>query len=159
VCALTDDLDRDQDLIAAETFLIGYVKEEKSGFHKRKTHKKGSTEEKFCRAALIRLLRDQERPLDPGLRDILADMFEFDTAGCLETDFKLEVCHREAHRPSDNIDAQVAKFVWTKMQREGLGADAAVVQAIERFSKSRSFVYDAWGRFKPYFQRKDIPRK
>ena len=151
---MNDDEDYEQDFLAAQTFLIGYVSVDNRGILHNIYCAKGSLQYEFCRAALIRLLRD-ERPLDAGIRDTLADMFEAKpNTECMVDWARLEIRRRVSHRPPDGADAQIARFVLHKVRREGLNVDAAVVEAVNKFEVSREWVYRAWGRFKPLFERR-----
>jgi hypothetical protein len=157
---MSDDEEYERDVLAAQTFLIGYASEDHRGICHNKYYVAGSPEYESCRSALIRLLRD-ERPLNTGVRDTLADMFEAEpnAAECIVDWARLEVRRRVSHRPSDGADAQIAIFVLRKV-RKGLNVDAAVVEAVNKFEVSREWVYRVWGRFKPLFERRGpLPKR
>jgi hypothetical protein len=107
-----------QDLLAAYSYLGGFLVHDDRGVPKRRYHKPDSREEKDCRAALARVLQSCE-PLDHQLRKMLAELFEPDPGP--EKVFgirKLTISFRANSRPRDHSANTLAWFIWERVNRE-----------------------------------------
>jgi hypothetical protein len=102
--------------------------------------RKGSPDELEARRALARMLKTS-LPLDPGLRFVLADLFDPDRN---EIDRIIRFESRRRGRPSNAAaEKEIAEFVWSR-RRAGVKSRPAVQEATEKFGLKRSRVLAIW---------------
>jgi hypothetical protein len=111
--------------------------------------KDGSDEEKEARRALARLLRTS-RPLDLGVRYIIADLIDPDFD---EMNRRIRFENRRKGKPSDAAaEKQVAEFIWSQRQT-GVTMKRTVIDATAKFGLNRSRVLAIWKIWRPILQR------
>jgi hypothetical protein len=109
----------------------------------------GSREELEARRALARMLRSS-RPLDLGLRFILADMIDPDRDEVERT--ILFKYRREGKRSNPVAEKTVAEYVAAQLEDSGK-LESAIAKAMEKFDLKRTRVLDIWRVWKPILQR------
>jgi hypothetical protein len=109
--------------------------------------RKRSPRELQARRTLARMLRS-ERPLDLGLRFILADAVDPDGEGGKQLLLK-----RKPGRPRRIIQQHVAAFVYQRHTVEGVLWESAVSEAMEKFSCKRGTVTGAWRNWQKHIER------
>src|SRR5262249_49558916 len=109
--------------------------------------KKGSPREWQGRRTLGRMLRSQ-RPLDPGLRFILADLVD-DLYGDSIQQLTLTRKRGRRHRVSQ---CKIAVLIWRQRQA-GTPWESAVRLAMKEFRCSRGTVTGAWKEWRRFIER------
>ena len=148
--------DFEQDVLASIAYLGGFSSKDERGISRKRYYSEGSTEARFCRAALARVL-SSNRPLHHQLRDMLATMF--DPSPKIESPWserKLSVGFRK--KPKDHgTNTQIAWFVWERV-KAGANPESAVEEAMDHFrhpsrdDMSRRRIYKLWSTYKPKFE-------
>jgi hypothetical protein len=108
--------------------------------------RKGSTRDLQARRTLARMLASS-KPLDPGLRFILADAVDPDGEYGLQLSLK-----RKPGRPGRVNERHVAAYVYQK-KNAGMKLESAVKEAMTKFNVSRSTVLGAWSEWRPDIER------
>lgn len=141
---LTNDQERIIELIC------GRETKDKRGLPTRVYLKEGSPEELEARRALARMLRST-RPLDLGLRYVLADMIDPDRD---EAERTMRFKNRRAGRPSNpEAEKMVADFVEAALSEANGKLESAVAEAMKEFGLERSRVFDILRNRKPKLKR------
>jgi hypothetical protein len=131
--------------------ICGRRVQDKHGLPTRTYLKEGSQEELEARRALARILRSS-KPLDLGLRCILADMIDPDRDEVERTiRFKNR---REGKRSNAEAEKTVAEYVAAQIEGGGK-VEFAVMKAIEKFGLKRTRVLEIWQIWKPILQRSE----
>ncbi|HEY6700035.1 MAG TPA: hypothetical protein VI137_04330 [Pseudolabrys sp.] len=111
--------------------------------------KDGSADEQEARRALACKLRSA-RPLDLGLRFLLADLIDPDRD---EVDRCIRFGSRRSGRPSDALaEKQVAEFIFSKVQT-GEPVKVVIDDAVRKFGLKRARLLKIWGHWKPILKR------
>jgi hypothetical protein len=127
--------------------LGGRVVRDRRGSLQLQYLKEGSTEEKEARHALARMLRGS-RPLDPGLRYLIAAMIDPDEVGR-----RIRFGNRRKGRPSNALaEKEVAEFIWSQ-RRAGIQMKVAVDDARKKFGLKESRINAIWGLWEPILKR------
>lgn len=110
----------------------------------------GSYQELEARRALANVLRSS-KPLDLGLRTLLADLFDPDRD---EIDRKLRFVHRRKGKPWTKAQAekQIAEFIWAAVQ-EGTKGESAFSLAMGKFGLKRTRIIEIWSHWQPILTR------
>jgi hypothetical protein len=148
---MTTDDDYRQDTLRAYAYLGGIHVADSHEVPRLTFLSEGSRDAKECRAALARVLRSH-RPLDPQLRDMLADMFypkRPDGTG-LWSERVLKVVTLKKQK-DDMANTHKALFVWERV-KAGSGVNAAVEAAATHFDNEREYIYRLWKLYKPQFE-------
>lgn len=103
-------------------------------------------DEAGARRALADLLRGS-RPLDVGLRFILADLFDPDS----EIDRSLAIKRARGNRKNQLDQRRIAAHIWRATQA-GCKLKRAVGAAAHDFGCHQSTVYEAWTQWRPIFE-------
>jgi hypothetical protein len=147
---LTSEEEANQDVLAAMAYLGGFINKGGRGIPQQRYYDEKSTEARFCRAALARVLR-ANRPLDQQLRDMLATMFDpSPETGSAWSERVLRTGFRK--KPKDHFaNTHMAWFVWER-RKGGATTESAIREAMAQFNVSRERMYDLWGIYKPKFE-------
>lgn len=108
--------------------------------------RKGSPRELRARRTLARMLRS-ERPLDLGLRFILADAVDPDGEGAQRLLLK-----RKRGRPQRINHRRVAAFLYQRT-KAGESWEAAVHATMDEFRCARGTVTGAWSKWRGHIER------
>jgi hypothetical protein len=146
---MTDD---EEDKRAASAFLGGFTQFDGDGVPRKKYLAAGSKDEDWCRAALVRLLRSG-KPLDPQMREMLAQLIEaVPEPGSIWGGRKLVFAARKRGASADHgASTHIATFIWERAK--SVGVEKAVEAAAEKFQlQDTRSVYKIWSRYKNFFQ-------
>ena len=128
--------------------LCGRTVQDKHGLPRQRYLGNGSPDEKKACKALARELRTS-RPLDLGIRFILADLIDPDR---VEIDRRIRFENRRRGRQSNaQAEKQIAEAIWSMVQA-GTKTESAVAHAMKTFGLGRSRVMEIWGLWKPILQ-------
>jgi hypothetical protein len=130
--------------------ICGREAKDKHGLPTRIYLKEGSPEELEARQALARMLRSS-RPLDLGLRCILADMIDPE---CDAAERTIRIKNRcEGKRTNPLAEKTVAEYM-VAMLHEGDGKlEYAIAKATEKFGLKRTRLLKIWQVWKPILLR------
>jgi hypothetical protein len=127
----------------AEMFFVGWI--DSSGNHRY--FKKGSREECAARFLVADMLQDiAENCNHPEWYVLLRIKDVFDPASVFARDIVLSF-RREGNPGKRSKHHQIARHM-RRLVRDGVGVDAAIKSAEEKFNLSRSAAYKIWGRYK-----------
>src|SRR3954447_83525 len=142
---------RDQQLVIA--LLCGRQVHDRRGLPRPPVYlKEGSADELEARRAFERLLRTS-RPLDHGLRVVLADLISPDRN---EINRRIRFVNRRKGKESNALaDKEVAQHIETMLHDGGKARSTkyAISKAEEKFGLKRSRLLDIWKEWKPILQR------
>ena len=111
-------------------------------------------EELEARRALARELRTS-RPLDLGMRMLLADAFDPDRDE-VEREVQFKYRRKGKRRANAMAENEIAEFIWARVQA-GDKLESVVSTALKHFGygeKSRSHVINIWSRWQPILKRR-----
>jgi hypothetical protein len=108
--------------------------------------REGSARDLQARRTLARMLRSS-KPLDPGVRFILADAVDPDG----ESGERLVLKRKPGRRQRVN-ERHVAAYVYQR-KKAGVKAESAVKEAMTKFNVGRSTVTGALSKWRPHFER------
>jgi hypothetical protein len=129
----------------ARKLLNGFVEERRRRPENRYLAK-GCAEEVEARKAIARLLRSKH-PLDPELRDHLANLFDPDLLSEQRT---IEFVFRRQGTPTDHIrNTAIASHVWRQVKR-GVPATKAISNAASEFALSEAAIKKIWNIYRPH---------
>jgi len=112
----------------------------------RADSRKGSARDLQARRTLARMLRSS-KPLDPGVRFILAEAIDPDG----EDDVRLFLKRKPGRRRRVN-ERHVAAFIYQRT-KDGVSVESAVKEAEGKFAVKSSTVYSAWSKWRPHIKR------
>ena len=130
--------------------ICGREAKDKHGLPTRIYLKEGSPEELEARRALARMLRST-RPLDLGLRYILADMIDPDRD---EAERTIRFKNRHMGKRSNALaEKTVARYIEAALPEANGKLESAVAKAMKKFGLERSRVFDIWRMWRPKLKR------
>jgi hypothetical protein len=157
--AMGDDRDsptgfrRFHDEQLAIEFLSGQFISEPNGWYARRYLAPDSDRERMAKAGFVRLLRS-DVPLDDEIRGRLADLF--DPGDCPSHDRELVFKDRAPGKCAEwQRDIQIAGHVFFKVAR-GIKVEAAIQEAMARFSVKRPTAYRAWKAWREFVSKIEI---